>query len=169
LPKNDYLNAGQISGVFGVKGYVKVFSLTQPRENILKYSPWLLKKNGQSKEVNVLSGQRQGSNVVAELENIIDRDAAQALMGWDILISRQSLPKAKPGEYYWTDLVGLEVETAEGIKLGVVDHLIETGANDVMVVVDGEAERLIPFLQQHTVLSINLEAGLIQVDWDPDF
>jgi len=120
-------------------------------------------------EVNVLGGQRQGSNVVAELENIIDRDAAQALMGWDILISRQSLPKAKPGEYYWTDLVGLEVETAEGIKLGVVDHLIETGANDVMVVVDGEAERLIPFLQQHTVLSINLEAGLIQVDWDPDF
>ena len=169
MPKNDYLNAGQISGVFGVKGYVKVFSLTQPRENILKYSPWLLKKNGQSKEVKVIGGQRQGSNVVAELENIVDRDAAQALMGWDILISRQSLPEAKPGEYYWTDLVGLEVETAAGIKLGVVDHLIETGANDVMVVVDGETERLIPFLQQHTVLSIDLEAGLIQVDWDLDF
>ena len=169
MPKSDYLNAGQISGVFGVKGYVKVFSLTQPRENILKYSPWLLQKNDLTKEVNVIGGQRQGNNVVAELENIVDRDAAQALMGWDILISRQSLPKAKPGEYYWTDLVGLEVETLTGIKLGVVDHLIETGANDVLVVVDGEIERLIPFLQQHTVLNIDLAAGLIHVDWDPDF
>lgn len=169
MPKSDYLNAGQISGVFGVKGHVKVFSLTQPRENILKYSPWLLQKNDLTKEVNVIGGQRQGNNVVAELENIVDRDAAQALMGWDILISRQSLPKAKPGEYYWTDLVGLEVETLTGIKLGVVDHLIETGANDVLVVVDGEIERLIPFLQQHTVLNIDLAAGLIHVDWDPDF
>lgn len=169
MPNSDYLNAGQISGVFGVKGYVKVFSFTQPRENILKYSPWLLQKNGQTKKVNVIGGQRQGNNVIAELEGIADRDQALVLMGWKISIHKQQLPKAGPGEYYWADLVGLKVETETGIHLGIVEHLLETGANDVLIVIDGETERLIPFLQQQTVLKIDLVAGLMVVDWDPDF
>lgn len=169
MPNGDYLNAGEISGVFGVKGWVKVFSFTDPRENILRYSPWILQKNKQTREIKVIGGQRQGNNVVAELEGIADRDTALALMGWQILISKQQLPKTQPGEYYWADLVGLKVETQDGIKLGVVDHLLETGANDVLVVLDGETERLIPFLQQQTVLSIDLDVGLMVVDWDPDF
>jgi 16S rRNA processing protein RimM len=169
LPSSDFLNAGEVSGVFGVKGLVKIYSFTEPRENILRYSPWILQKNNQTREVKVTGGQRQGNTVVAELEGIADRDAALALMGWKILISKQQLPKPKPGEYYWADLVGLTVKTQEGIHLGVVDHLLETGANDVLVVVDGENERLIPFLQQHTVLNIDLDAGLMVVDWEPDF
>ncbi|WAR45423.1 ribosome maturation factor RimM [Methylomonas rapida] len=169
MPNSDYLNAGEISGVFGVKGLVKVFSFTEPRENIVRYSPWLLQKNDQSWEVKVVSGQRHGNVVVAELENISDRDAALALMGAKILIRKQQLPKPKPGEYYWADLVGLRVETESGLKLGIVDHLLETGANDVLVVRDGERERLIPFLQRQTVLKIDLAAGVMIVDWDPDF
>lgn len=169
MPNSDYLNAGEISGVFGVKGLVKVFSFTEPRENIVRYSPWLLQKNDQSWEVKVVSGQRHGNVVVAELESISDRDAALALMGAKILIRKQQLPKPKPGEYYWADLVGLRVETESGLKLGIVDHLLETGANDVLVVRDGERERLIPFLQRQTVLQIDLAAGVMIVDWDPDF
>jgi 16S rRNA processing protein RimM len=169
LLHSDFLDAGEISGVFGVKGLVKVFSFTEPRENILTYSPWTLQKNNQVREVKIVSGQRHGNNVVAELDGITDRDSALALMGWKILIRKQQLPKAKPGEYYWADLVGLHVETRQGISLGMVDYLLETGANDVMVVVDGETERLIPFLQQQTVLNIDLDAGLMIVDWDPDF
>lgn len=169
MPSSDFLNAGEVSGVFGVKGLVKVFSFTEPRENILRYSPWILQKNDQTREIKVTGGQRQGNTVVAELDGITDRDAAMGLMGWKILISKQQLPKPKPGEYYWADLVGLKVKTEGGIFLGVVDHLLETGANDVLVVVDGEIERLIPFLQQHTVLNIDLDAGLMVVDWDPDF
>lgn len=167
--KSDLLSAGEVSGVFGVKGMVKVFSFTDPRENILAYSPWILQKNGQTKEVKIVSGQRHGNNVIAELEGVSDRDAALALIGWNIFISKQQLPKPKPGEYYWADLVGLSVETQQGISLGKVDHLLETGANDVLVVRDGEIERLIPFLQQQTVLNIDLDAGLMIVDWDPDF
>ena len=169
MPNSDYLNAGEISGVFGVKGLVKVFSFTEPRENILRYSPWLLQKNNQTREIKVSGGQRQGNTVVAELDGVADRDAALALMGWKILISKKQLPKPKPGEYYWADLVGLKVETQAGVTLGVVDHLLETGANDVLVVLDGETERLIPFIQQQTVLKIDLDAGLMIVDWDPDF
>lgn len=169
MQNSDFLNAGEISGVFGVKGWVKVFSNTDPRENILNYSPWLLQKNNQTREIKVLGGQRQGGTVVAELEGIADRDAALALMGYQILISRTQLPKPGEGEYYWADLVGLAVETEAGVKLGKVDHLLETGANDVLVVRDGEVERLIPFLQQRTVLTIDLAAGVMIVDWDPDF
>ena len=169
MQNSDYLNAGEISGVFGVKGWVKVFSFTEPRENILSYSPWILQKNNQSREISVIAGQRHGDNVIAELEGISDRDAALALMGWKILIKKQQLPKPEPGEYYWADLVGLKVETQSGINLGYVDHLLETGANDVLVIVDGDVERLIPFLQKQTVLSIDLDSGLMIVDWDPDF
>lgn len=169
MPDRDCLQAGKVSGVFGVKGWVKVFSFTEPRENILRYSPWLLKKHGQTREIRVLEGQRHGNTVVAGLEGITDRDAAMALMGAEILISRRQLPAAAAGEYYWNDLIGLQVITTAGVSLGKVDHLLETGANDVLVVMDGETERLIPFLQQQTVLNIDLDAGLMTVDWDPDF
>ncbi len=169
MADSAYINAGQISGVFGVKGAVKVFSFTEPRENILRYSPWLLQKNGLTRQLKVQGGQRQGHNVVANIEGIADRDQAAALIGWDILIERSQLPKPKQGEYYWLDLIGLQVQTQDGISLGRVDHLLETGANDVLVVIEGETERLIPFLQPQTVLKVDLDAGLIVVDWDPDF
>lgn len=169
LPNTEFLNAGQISGVFGVKGWVKVFSYTQPRENILSYSPWFLRKNEKFQEVKLIKGQRHGNAVVAELDGIVDRDLAMGLVGAEILISRHQLPKPKSGEYYWADLIGMTVNTVDGVYLGSVNHLLETGANDVLVVLDGERERLIPFLQQHTVLQIDMEQSLIVVDWDPDF
>lgn len=169
MSNSDYLDAGEISGVFGVKGWVKVFSFTDPRENILRYSPWILQKNNQSREIKVLHGKRQGHAVVAELEGVTDRDAALTLMGAKILIRKAQLPKPQAGEYYWADLIGLSVENADGEDLGTVDHLLETGANDVLVVRDGEVERLIPFLQQHTVLLIDLDAGRMIVDWESDF
>lgn len=148
---------------------MKVFSFTHPRENILRYTPWILRKNNQIREIKVIGGQLHGGAVVAELDGLADRDAATALMGSEILIRRQQLPKPKPGEYYWADLVGLKVVTVSGVKLGKVDHLLETGANDVLVVIDGETERLIPFLQEQTVLKIDLDCGEMTVDWDPDF
>lgn len=166
---SDLLDAGHISGVFGIKGFVKVFSYTDPRENILSYSPWILQKNGQHKEVRVKGGQRHGNAVIAELDGIADRNLAEDLVGYKVLIQKNRLPKPAKGEYYWTDLMGLTVETTDNVRLGIVDHLLETGANDVLVVIDGETERLIPFLQQHTVLKVDLEAGVIVVDWDPDF
>lgn len=165
----DFINVGEVSGVFGVKGWIKVFSFTDPRENILNYSPWYLQKGQEIKEISLVGGQRQGKLVVAALEGIEDRDAAAALSGWKILIDKQQLPVASEGEYYWADLIGLQVETTEGQYLGVVDHLLETGANDVLVVMDGEQERLIPFLQQQTIKKIDLVKRQMVVDWDPDF
>jgi 16S rRNA processing protein RimM len=168
LAEQQIINVGKISGVFGVKGWVKVFSFTDPRENILTYSPWLLKKGDETKTVEVIDGQLQGKTIVAQLAGVNDRDQAAGLMGWDVFITQGQLPAAAKGEYYWSDLVGLKVETIDGVQLGVVDSLLETGANDV-IIVQGERERAIPFLQGKTIIDIDLNAGRIVVDWDPEF
>jgi 16S rRNA processing protein RimM len=168
LSKQQHVSVGKISGVFGVKGWVKVFSFTDPRENILTYSPWLLKKGDETKTINVVDGQLQGKTIVAQLAGVNDRDQAASLMGWDIFISQDQLPKAAKGEYYWSELIGLNVETIDGVQLGMVDSLLETGANDV-IIVQGERERVIPFLQGQTIINVDLDAGKIIVDWDPEF
>lgn len=168
MSAQQHINVGKISGVFGIKGWVKVFSFTDPRENILTYSPWLLKKDDETKTVNIVDGQLQGKTIVAQLDGVNDRDQAASLMGWDIFITQDQLPKAAKGEYYWSDLIGLTVETIDGVQLGVVDSLLETGANDVLIV-QGERERVIPFLQGQTIINVELDAGRIIVDWDPEF
>jgi len=168
LSEQQHISVGKISGVFGIKGWVKVFSFTDPRENILTYSPWLLKKGDETKTVNVVDGQLQGKTIVAQLTDINDRDQAASLMGWVIFITQDQLPKAAKGEYYWSELIGLNVETIDGVQLGVVDSLLETGANDV-IIVQGERERVIPFLQGQTIINVDLDAGKIVVDWDPEF
>lgn len=162
------ITAGKISGLFGIKGWVRIFSYTEPKENILDYSPWLLCKDNTAKEFKVLAGKAQGKAVVACLEGVNDRDAAAKLQGADIEIFYSQLPQAEQGSYYWADLIGLKVITTQGVALGEVDHLMETGANDVLVV-KGERERLIPFLQPQTVTRVDLDAGLLIVDWDPEF
>jgi 16S rRNA processing protein RimM len=168
LTKQDLVHVGKISGVFGVKGWLKIFSYTEPRGNILGYQQWLVKKGSQDKPIKVIGGQVQGKNVVAQVDGITDRDQALGLMGWDIYISHEQLPETEEGEYYWADLVGLDVENLEGIQLGKVESLFETGANDV-VVVKGDRERALPFLQGQTVKSIDLATGKMIVDWDADF
>ena len=168
MSTQQQINVGRISGVFGVKGWVKVFSFTNIRENILNYSPWLLKKDSETRLVHVMDGKLQGKAVVAQLDGVNDRDQAASLMGWDIFITPDQLPKVAKDEYYWSDLIGLNVETDLGVQLGTVDSLLETGANDV-VIVKGDRERVIPFLQGQTIINVDLDAGKMVVDWDPDF
>jgi 16S rRNA processing protein RimM len=159
---------GRISGVFGVRGWVKIHSFTEPRENVVTYRDWLLCHEGRERPTRVLEGQRHGKTVIARLEDIDDRDAAQALVEWEIRVPRSALPPPEPGEYYWADLEGLRVCTAEGVDLGLVVRMLETPAHDVMVI-QGERERLVPFVQGRYVLAVDLAAGTITVDWDPEF
>jgi 16S rRNA processing protein RimM len=168
LSDQKQITVGKISGVFGVKGWIKIFSFTDPRENIFNYSPWLLKKGSESKIVRLVDGKLQGKTVVAQLDGFTDRDQAQALLGWDVMISQDQLPETSAGEYYWSELIGLEVENLQGIRLGVIDGLLETGANDVLII-QGDRERAIPFIQGQTVIEINLNLGRMIVDWDSEF
>lgn len=164
---DDLIEIGHILGVHGVKGQVKVFSNTSPRENIVSYSPWQLDRGGNRHSVKV-SGKRQGKNVIASIEGVNDRDDAITLIGARILIQRNQLPKLEVGEYYWSQLTGLQVRSVDGDDLGVVDHMLETGANDVLVV-QGERERLIPFVMDEVVKKIDLQTKQIVVEWDSEF
>jgi len=168
LADQKQIIVGKISGVFGVKGWIKVFSFTDPRENIFNYSPWLLKKGSDCKTVKLVDGKLQGKTVVAQLDGFTDRDQAQALLGWDVLITQDQLPETGAGEFYWSELIGLEVENLQGIRLGVIDSLLETGANDVLII-QGDRERAIPFIQGQAVIEINLNLGRMIVDWDSEF
>jgi 16S rRNA processing protein RimM len=159
---------GRISGLYGVRGWLRIFSYTDPRENIIAYSPWLVNIDGQWQPMKVVTGRTQGKSVVANLAGYDDRDAAVTLLGKDIAVLREQLAAPAPGEYYWADLEGLRVVNTTGVEFGVVDHMFQTGANDV-VVVKGDRERLIPFVQGEVILKIDLQQGVMEVDWDPDY
>ena len=160
---------GRIVGLLGVAGEVKLESYTEPRMQIFSYQPWLLHSPAGDLEISGCRGREQGKGMVATLPGISDRDRAASLVGSEIKVRRSALPEPRPDEYYWTDLEGLEVVTVEGVALGRISHLLATGANDVMVVRDGERERLLPFVLDDYVKAVDFETGRVTVDWDPEF
>ena len=159
---------GRVLGAFGVRGELKVQSFTDPEGALLRYQPWTLVHGGAERTIEGAKGRVTAKGVNATIPGVEDRDAAQALAGAEIWAPRSVLPRPKPGEYYWVDLEGLEVVNREGVSLGRVSHLFDTGSNQVMVVA-GERERLVPFLEGDFVLKVDFDAGRIDVDWDADF
>jgi 16S rRNA processing protein RimM len=156
-----------VSGLFGVRGWVKVFSYTQPREAILDYRRWFLGRRGQWQAIAIEEGKRHGKSVIAHLDGVDDRDTAAQLIESEIAVPRRDLPEAEAGTYYWADLEGLQVVQRDGTALGTVGYLLETGANDVLVV-EGETERLIPFIAGDVVIDVDVDKGVITVDWEWD-
>ena len=165
---SSLVEVGEIVGAFGVLGWVKIRSFTDPPANILKYIPWALGSSEAPRSARLVEGRPQGAAVVARLEGVEDRDQAIALKGTRILVPRQCFPEASPGTYYWADLIGLDVVTVAGVALGKVRGLLETGANDVLDV-KGERDRLIPFVVGEFVKNVDLAESRITVDWDPEF
>lgn len=160
---------GVINGVYGIKGWVKVYSSTDPIENILKYKTWRLKQKNQEVVVKLADGRRHGKGIVAKFEGYDDRNRAETLIKAEINVLADELPELPEGEYYWRDLIGLDVINMEGKSYGRIDHMMPTVANDVMVVKDDDVERLIPFVQGVYVIKIDLDANIAQVDWPEDF
>lgn len=166
---DPYVVVGEISGLFGVRGWVKVYSYTQPRGNILHYQQWYLRQGDEWSPCRLEDGREHGHGVVAKLVGCDDRDQAIPLLKCTIAIHRDQLQPLPDDEYYWSDLIGLQVSTVDGVALGLVVALFETGANDVLSVKDGDTERLIPFIPKDVIHDIDLEQGTMQVDWDPEF
>jgi 16S rRNA processing protein RimM len=159
---------GRVSGVFGVKGWLKVQSYTEPRDNIVRFGTWTLRMNGADQRFDVEEGHSHAGSVVAKLRGIDDRDEARDRVGSEIVVEREQLPPTREGELYWTDLEGLEVRTTSGIVLGRVDHLLATGSNDVLVL-DSTPALLIPFIVGSVVQEVDLANGRIVVDWSADY
>lgn len=174
---SNLITVGRISTVFGVKGWVKVHSETEPRENLFQYSPWWLKTKHGVKTYEVDEYRAHGNGLIAHLKGVDDRDQAEALGRVEIAIDRSQLAALEEGEYYWSQLIGLRVITdfeSQERDLGVVTNLMETGANDVLVV-QGDASsidlnrRLVPYIPGQFVTSVDLDQGRLRVDWDPEF
>ena len=161
---------GRVNGAFGVRGEVKLESWTEPREAIFRYQPWILRDaQGNERELRGVRGKVSGKSLVATFPDVTDRDTVEAMRGTEIYVPRSALPPPSAGEYYWVDLEGMRVVTVEGVDFGTVSHIFATGANDVLVARDGERERLIPFVQPQYVTGVDFDAGVVTVDWDPDF
>jgi len=158
---------GRIVAPFGVKGWVKIDPYTAAAKNLLAYPKWLIGDGAHWQERKVGEARTQGRMVVARFDGCDDRDAADRFRGKQIAVPREQLPKARPNEYYWADLIGLRVVNEAGRDFGQVVRILETGANDVLVV-QGERERLIPFIAD-AIAAVDLQDGLMRVNWDADF
>jgi 16S rRNA processing protein RimM len=164
----ERVTMGQVSGVYGVRGWLRVRSDCEPLEQLLTYSPWQLKTEAGWCSHVVAEGRAHGPGLVAKLASVDDRDQARQLVGADIAVDRDQLPALAEGEYYWNDLIGFQVVTRDGEELGRVTGLMQTGANDVLVV-GGERERLIPFIREQVVVAVDAPTRRIEVDWEADF
>ncbi len=166
----EKLIVGKINGLYGVQGWVKIYSHTDPIENIFKYQPWWLKcQDGQWRQVKVLKHRTHmgGKALVAQLDGIHDREQARALMGCEIAIDRDQLPPAEDG-YYWADLIGCDVYDQHGEHLGKVVNMIETGAHDVMRIQGAGQQHLIPMVEGHYVTGVDIPGKRIDVDWEQE-
>ena len=158
---------GKINGFFGLQGWVKVFSYTNPRTNILNYSPWTIRVDGNFQSIDITNGREQSKTIVVHIKGIDTREDSQKLIGKDIYIDKEQLPKLKKGEYYWHELIGFEVFNQNKEKLGLVDYFVETGSNNVLVV-KGKKEHWIPYIEPYLV-SVDSIKKVVSVDWDKDF
>ncbi|MBF0264679.1 MAG: ribosome maturation factor RimM [Gammaproteobacteria bacterium] len=175
---DDLIIIGKINGFFGVKGWVKVFSYTQPKENIINYRKILIKEKLERgfswQPYEISQGRVQGKTIVVHISGYDNKDDVQKFFGQEIAINKEDLPQLGNKDYYWRDLIGLNVNDIEGNYLGIVDSMMATGSNDVMVVKPQDEGNktdsiLIPFVLDLYIKEVNLTLGTMIVDWDQDF
>lgn len=160
----------RVAAPFGIKGWLKVYSYAEPPESLLDFPVWKIGAENHWQEHRLLRSHdpEGGPLLTVQLEGVTDRDQAASLRGCEIAVEREALDDLPEDEYYWADLIGLAVVDTQGTALGIIEKMIETGANDVLVV-QGERERLIPYIRPEVVRQVDLDAGKLVVDWDRDF
>ena len=162
---DDLITVGKVTGHYGVQGWLKVFSYTQPMENIASYPHWYVG----DELIKGISAKKHGKTIVAHFKGVSSREQSQKYIGQLVRIPAEQLGQLPEGEYYWMQLIGLKVSSVDGESMGVVDSMFETGANDVMVVKDeGNQEHLIPYLFNRTILNVDLKNKTMTVDWQTD-
>jgi 16S rRNA processing protein RimM len=162
---------GHLGAPWGIKGWIKVDSFTDPPTAILNYPVWqVARADGSWEPVRVVTGRLQGTGrqVVAGLEGVSSPEEARRFVGRDVAVPRTELPEPKSGEYYWEDLLGCRAATLEGVELGVVSHFLEYPAGPMMVIRDGARERWVPLHPRH-LKQVDLGERRVTVDWDPEF
>jgi 16S rRNA processing protein RimM len=167
-PPEKLVAMGRITAPFGVKGWVKVQPLTAAAKNLLDYPRWWVGRGADWQEYEIVEARVQSVNtVVARLAGCEEREAAVRFRGAEVAVPRSQLPQTRPDEYYWADLLGLAVVNGESQELGNIAGILQTGANDVLVV-QGERERLIPFIAA-VIREVDTGTGVVRVDWSAEY
>jgi 16S rRNA processing protein RimM len=171
----DSIVLGKVGSVYGIKGWVKIHSFTQDPQAIFDYQPWILYQGKKEQTVEISEWRRHNNGLIAKFAGIDDRDSAQLVVSYEIKVDSEVLPELPEGEFYWRDLIGMRVMTIQGYDLGVVEDIMETGSNDVLVVKAnpndgfGKKDRLIPYLEEQVIKEVDSALKQINVDWDPGF
>ncbi|WP_272690557.1 ribosome maturation factor RimM [Providencia sp. PROV011] len=174
LPPENPIVLGKLGAAYGIRGWLKVFSSTEHAESIFDYQPWFIQRSGQWQHIEIEDWKYHNKDIIVKLGGVDDRDAAALLTNFEIAVNSTQLPELE-NEYYWKDLMGCQVVTLQGYGLGIVTDMMETGSNDVLVIkanlkdAFGIKERLVPFLDGQVIKKVDLDAKLIEVDWDPGF
>lgn len=164
----QWVAMGHVKGVFGIKGWLKIAADTEYTDSLLDYPQWQLRKDGHILTVTVEDAKVAGDELQVKFEGINNRDHAFLLRGYTVEIARSEFAPTEENEFYWADLVGMTVINREGLTLGTVKNLLETGANDVLVVHGEYGQKLIPFVSQY-VGHVDAGKQTITVDWDLDY
>lgn len=165
---SDWVLVGRFGRPHGIKGLITIISFTEPRDNILRYTEWYAHIHQQWQPLKLLHLEMNNKFILAEVEGYLEREEVARLTNIDIAIKREQLPTLQQGEYYWHQLIGMQVVTQQGVALGKVIEIMPTGSNDVLVV-EGDKRHLIPYLMDRCILEINDSQREITVDWDVDF
>ncbi|MGP1924130.1 MAG: ribosome maturation factor RimM [Arsenophonus sp. NEOnobi-MAG3] len=175
IPANP-IALGKLGSAHGIRGWLRIFSSTEYTEDIFDYQPWFIQRSCQWWQRLELEGWKQhNKDIIIKIKHIDDRNAANLITNYEIIIDSAQLPVLEDNEYYWKDLIGCQVITTKGYSFGFVQDLIETGSNDVLVIkanlkdAFGIKERLIPFLDEQIIKNIDLTTKIIEVDWNPCF
>jgi len=163
----DKIIIGKFGKTFGVRGWITVHSFADPKESIVNFRPWLLKKNSQWQEIAIEANKIQHQNTIVKLQGIDDIDAAKFFTNKEIFIDRELLPKLSTNEYYWNDLIGLKVINHANEELGTVETIFNSGASDILVVT-GKKKHLIPYVKNY-ILNTDIKRKIITTDWDKNF
>lgn len=169
MATDNFVVVGAISGLHGVIGGLKIRSYCDPIERIATYQPWSVQLASGLVECKHGRVQRIGKALVTTFEGVSSRDAAAGFVGCEIRIARAQLPALNPGQFYWSDVIGMAVYTDAGVALGTVKDIFATGASNDVLVVGGERERLIPLIIDTYVEPIDVSSGRLTVHWDPEF
>jgi 16S rRNA processing protein RimM len=156
---------GRVHAPHGLKGWIKVRPYTQEMEGLLEYPDWWVGTKGQWQQYRLSESALHGSTVVARFDGFTDRESAAGLKGKDVAVPRACLPQIGEDEFYWNDLLGMEVVQRNDAKLGLIGRILETGANTVLIV-EGHKEFLVPFIE-NVIVNVDLKARKLVVDWDP--
>ncbi len=170
-PQNNAENmllVGKINAIFGVKGWIKILSHTEPIVNICKYLPLYIKQKDSFTKLNITNCKSHGKTIIAQIDNINDCDKARELVGLALYINKLQLPKINDNEYYCYDLINMAVINKNNEKFGLVSHLIDTNANAVLVVKNDKNEYLVPFIEPY-IISVDLDDKIITIDWGKDY